>query len=198
MSGFYLIPPVSFLLIISLISVRIFALKKKGVKTSSGSNQKKSTGLYPLFLLIMILWIFEIIKPAFQISVSLLPDFISDFLIESTYLKIIGSIIIFLSLISLSFTLHHFGRSLRFGLDKNNLGKLITSGIFSISRNPFFISINLYFLGIAVLFPSPFFIVFLILSMIGTHFFILKEEKFMKECCGDEYEKYTQKVRRYF
>lgn len=198
MNGFYLFPPVGFLLIIALILGRIIALKKKGVKTSSDTNQKKSPILYPSFLLILLLWIFEMIKAAFQISFSVLPSFISNFLIESTCLIITGSVIISLGLISLGFTLHSFGKSLRFGLDKNNQGRLITNGIFSISRNPFFVSINLYFLGIAVIFPNLFFIGFFILSIVGTHFFILKEEKFMHENYGHEYQKYTQKVKRYF
>ncbi len=197
MNGFYFIPPVSFLLIILLIFSRILYLKKLGVKTSSSSDKKKSIHLYPLFLLIMLLWLYEMIRPAFQVSFSVLPNFIGNFIIESELLQISGVTIISLSIFSLFITLHNFGKSLRFGLDKNNMGKLITTGIFSISRNPFFISINLYFFGIAVLLPSPFFICFLIISIVATHFFILKEEKFMKECCGEEYQKYSQKVRRY-
>ncbi|MGM0620026.1 MAG: methyltransferase family protein, partial [Bacteroidota bacterium] len=105
---------------------------------------------------------------------------------------------IFISLIFMALTLHHFKTSLRFGLNENNRGKLITTGIFSFSRNPFFFSIIIYFLGTALVFPNWFFIGFAVLAIVSIHLFILKEEKFMEEHFGESYLKYQQKVRRYF
>jgi protein-S-isoprenylcysteine O-methyltransferase Ste14 len=109
-----------------------------------------------------------------------------------------GVVITIMSLIIMLLTLLHFRNSLRFGLDENNRGKLITGGIFSISRNPFFTSLLLWFFGIALILPSPFFIGFALLAAVGIHFFILKEEKFMQRFYGVEYLEYRRKVRRYF
>jgi protein-S-isoprenylcysteine O-methyltransferase Ste14 len=199
MNGFEILPLLSFLILTSLISGRIIFLKRKGVKVSSGSGKKGKTTvfLYPVFLLILFLWIWEIAKPVFQVSVSILPKSIAHHLIESVFLKIAGVLVIFISLLLLTLTLFHFKKSLRFGMDEKNKGKLVTTGIFSVSRNPFFLSLDLYFLGIAVLLPNLFFIGFAVLTLVGIHFFILKEEKFMLKIYGTEYLNYARKVRRY-
>ena len=200
MNGFEIFPLASFLILIFLILGRVFFLKRKGVKVSSGSVKKiKSTVfLYPVFILILLLWVWEIAKPAFQISVSMLPESITHHLIESVFLKIAGILVISISLILLTLTLIHFKNSLRFGIDETNKGELKTTGIFAVSRNPFFLSLDLYFIGIAILLPNLFFIGFAVLALVGIHFFILKEEKFMQNVYGKEYDNYTKKVRRYF
>jgi len=89
-------------------------------------------------------------------------------------------------------------KSLRFGLDPNNLGELVTSGIFAFSRNPFFVSILFQFSGIALVYPTPYFVGIAVLSIIFIHIFILKEERFMLDNYGQEYKAYRKKVRRYF
>lgn len=200
MNGFEVFPIASFLVLVLLISGKIFLLKWKGVSVNQGvTNGKKSfLNYYYIFLLIVFLWLFEIVKPVFQIPFSLLPNIITTHIFNSLLLKISGALVLILALVLLTVTLIHFKTSLRFGLNDKQLGKLITTGIFSISRNPFFLSIDLYFLGIALLLPSVFFIGFSILAAIGIHFFILKEEKFMRKVYGAEYENYKQQVRRYF
>ena len=200
MKGFEIIPFLSFLILIFMISGRVVFLKRKGVKTSSARRKVVKTALfiYPVFLVIMLLWLWEILKPIFQISFSILPDTITQLLFHSDLIQVAGVVIIAMSLIIMLLTLLHFRNSLRFGLDENNCGKLISSGIFAISRNPFFTSLLLWFFGVALVFPSPFFIGFALLAAAGIHLFILKEEKFMQQFYGSEYLEYRRKVRRYF
>jgi protein-S-isoprenylcysteine O-methyltransferase Ste14 len=200
MNGFEIFPLVSFLILIFMILGRVVFLKRKGVKTSSSGRKAVKTSLfiYPVFLVIMLLWLWEISKPVFQISLSVLPETITQLLFHSDFIQVTGVLIIAMSLIIMLLTLLHFRNSLRFGLNENNRGKLITSGIFAISRNPFFASLLLWFFGIALVFPSPFFIGFALLAAAGIHFFILKEEKFMQRFYGAEYLEYRRNVRRYF
>ena len=200
MIGFEIIPFLSFLILIFMISGRVVFLKRKGVKTSSARRKVVKTALfiYPVFLVIMLLWLWEILKPIFQISFSILPETITQLLFHSDFIQVAGVVIIAMSLIIMLLTLLHFRNSLRFGLDENNCGKLISSGIFAISRNPFFTSLLLWFFGVALVFPSPFFIGFALLAAAGIHLFILKEEKFMQQFYGSEYLEYRRKVRRYF
>ena len=154
--------------------------------------------LYPIFILFLLLFVMELCRPFFPNSFYILPSLITTPVTDQLVLKIIGSGLIVISIISLLLTLIHFRKSLRFGMNSNNLGQLITSGVFLISRNPFFVSLELYFWGIAVQIPSPFFIGFALLATVSIHFFILKEEKFMRENYGEEYKKYANRVRRYF
>lgn len=200
MNGFKIFPLASFLILIILIYLRVVILKGKGVKVSSGSGKKTKAivFLYTVFLLILLLWVWEMMKRAFQINFSILPEKLTKPLIESISITIAGTILTGIALVLLTSALIHFKNSLRFGMDEENQGKLITTGVFSLSRNPFFLSLDLYFLGIAVLLPNLFFIGFAVLALVGIHFFILKEEKFMQNVYGNEYDNYTKKVRRYF
>jgi len=193
-------PLASFLLFVILIAGKTIILKKEGVPVSS--NSKKSAFVkyffYPIFLLIIALFISELIRPALKIEQSVLPEFIVQNLFNSISFKVFGSILIAISIIILFFTLRSFNKSLRFGMDSKNLGELITTGVFSISRNPFFISIIVYFTGISLFYPNLFFIAYTVLTIVSIHFFILKEEKFLQKNYGNEYENYTKSVRRYF
>jgi len=200
MTGFDIFPLASFIVLIFMISGRIILLKQKGIRVSSNAGKKNKPAffLYPLFLPLLLLWLFEITKPLFQFSCSVLPGSVTNLLTESAILKLSGVIVTVLAMTLLMLALSHFKNSLRFGLDKNNQGELITNGIFSHSRNPFFISINLYFAGIAMILPNLFLIGFTALSFTGIHFFILKEEKFLRKYYGKKYDDYMEKVRRYF
>ncbi len=191
------IPFLSFLLLSGILTGRIFSLKKRGIQTSSKQKGKKklSPFLLLLFGAVFLLWLFEIIQPAFKFTV--LPEILTQKIVESIYFQFSGTVLIILSLVILTITLIHFNTSIRFGLDKNNKGKLITNGIFSFSRNPFFLSLELYFLGVALVLPNVFLLVFTLAAFTGIHFFILKEEKFLHKNYGEEYRAYRQKTRRY-
>ena len=200
MNLFCLIPFESQLIITVLLLAKISWLNKKGVQVSSRTNKSKAVKiiLEPLFSLAIILWIYEICRTAFPDLSTVLPEVLTEELSSSTFLKIVGSALSFFSITAFATTLFHFKKSLRFGLFPNNRGQLITTGVFAVSRNPFFLSLELYFVGIALLIPSLFFIGFAVSAIVGIHFFILKEEKFLRENYGEEYEKYSKKVRRYF
>ena len=200
MEVFNFFPLASFLLFVIFIILKTIILKREGVPVSTSSKKSAFVKyiLYPIFLLIIILFISELVKPAFKISYSVLPEFITQNLFNSISLKVTGVLLIVAALIFLLFTLHSFNKSLRFGMDSKNLGKLITIGVFSISRNPFFVSIILLFIGIALIYGSPFLIIFAVLTIVSIHFFILKEEKFLQKYYGDEYNNYSKSVRRYF
>ena len=201
MQVFNAIPLTGFLFILVFLIIRIGFLKRKGIVVSKDSEKSKKSStllLYPGFAIILLVWLFEIIQPVFQLSFSVLPEVLSRQLSESVLLKFTGVILILLSLVLWTITLLHFKNSLRFGLDENNQDELITTGIFSLTRNPFFLSLDLYFVGVALILPSLFFISFAVLAIINIHFFILKEEKFLWKVYGDEYQKYMKRVRRYF
>lgn len=200
MRFFDVFPLVSFLVLGLIITLQITYLKKQGVPINS--NIKKSVFtkyiLYPIFMLVFIFSIFELIKPTLHIPLTILPDIVSKIIIESKIIQISGVLLITVSLFLMLLTLRSFKSSLRFGMDPNNLGKLKTNGIFSFSRNPFFISIELFFVGTVLIRPNLFWIVITSLTLVSIHFFILKEERFLVQNYGEEYLNYSKKVRRYF
>lgn len=185
-----------------LFCSRIFYSYRKYSKTSTFISAKKpilKTILTLIFLtLFFIVFLTELVFQSSFISFSFLPIFFRQQIIYSQILNSIGVGSIILSVLSIHFTLISFRSSLRFGLNPLHLGKLITTGIFSRSRNPFFASIILLFTGITFVFPTAFFIGITVLTVISIHLFILKEEKFMCKNYSEEYRKYRMKVRRYF
>ncbi len=198
MSFFNTLPFLSFLVLSGILIERILFLKKKGIQLYSKAGRKNTVRFFlPAFGLVFLLWLLEIIKPALCFSFSVLPEFLSDILIQNNLVRIIGTIFLVCALVLWTVTLIHFKNSLRFGLNSGNQGHLITSGIFSFSRNPFFLSLDIYFLGITLVFPNLFFIVFTIVAIISIHFFILKEERFLTRYYGEEYRNYRKKTSRY-
>jgi protein-S-isoprenylcysteine O-methyltransferase Ste14 len=193
-------PFVSFLFLATSLIVRIIYLRKKGIRVSSKSGEKPKflVLLYPVFGLLFLVWLAELANLAFQFSLSVLPEFLTKSLLNFQWLRYAGVILIFISLVFWVLTLLDFRYSLRFGLDGKNQGELITQGVFSQSRNPFFLSIDLFFAGLALFHTSLFFLVMVGLTLFSIHFFILKEEKFLRKHYGEAYQKYQEKVGRYF
>lgn len=77
------------------------------------------------------------------------------------------------------------------------LDKLITKGMYQISRNPIYVFIFIVTTGIAVLCTSYVMAIGLILYFLLQHSIIIEEEWFCKENFDDEYEKYKKRTRRY-
>ncbi len=192
------IPLIGYLLFCLQIIGNYLYLNKKG-----RLHVSKKPGLrrYISFLFLIsffLLYTAQLFFHARLVAFTLLPGFLGKTLFQSATLSITGVLILLLSIILIHLTLREFSTSLRFGLDPNNLGKLVTTGVFSHSRNPFFLSILLLFLGISLVIPNLFFWGVTALSLIAIHLFILKEERFMKLSYKDDYRVYCEKVRRYF
>jgi protein-S-isoprenylcysteine O-methyltransferase Ste14 len=192
--------PLAGLLIIALlVFMKVRALKKKGVQVSVKGAKKKPVFLfiYPVFLVLIVIWMIELITVTFNLQLSVLPSLLTQEIIFLNMLRAAGAAFIVFSVGLMLITLLHFKSSLRFGMSKNNQGELITTGIFSRTRNPFFLSIDLFFIGQAMVFPAPLFIAMAGLAIISIHLFILKEEKFLQVHYPDDYPTYVRKVRRY-
>lgn len=193
-------PLISTVLLSVILMVKIVWLKKQGMRPNRLNKHKSRSSILigVVFFLISALWLFEVARPAFNIEFSLLPQPLTALLFQNKEVQLVGAVFILLGLILWAITLLHFGKSLRFGLDENNRGKLVTSGIFSFSRNPFFLSLDICFAGIALVLPNAFFLGFALIAVVSIQLFVLKEENFMQENYGEEYRHYLQKTRRYF
>lgn len=75
---------------------------------------------------------------------------------------------------------------------------LVTSGPFSISRNPIYLGNTIITLGLTLLFQSFWYLLFGLLAAIITNEIVIKrEERHLLEMFGDAWENYTHKVRRW-
>jgi len=102
----------------------------------------------------------------------------------------IGLLVLFASLVS-------FGRSFRVGIDVDQPDKLVTTGIFAVSRNPIYVGFALVLVGQFLVFPNWVPLVYLAAGFLLFHRQVLREESFMRQHYSDEYAEYCRRVRRY-
>lgn len=77
--------------------------------------------------------------------------------------------------------------------------QIVTTGVFSLSRNPLYLGCVLILFGIALAFNTLWVLAALLLAFILCHYvLIVPEEKYLAAKFGDEYKEYTAAVRRWF
>ena len=112
-------------------------------------------------------------------------------------LQKIGWTLLVISLIVVWFSQSQMANSWRIGIDEDNKTKLVTNGVFSISRNPIFLGIIIANIGLFLVIPNAFTLLIISLSTISVNTQIRLEEEFLKREFGNEYIEYTKKVRRW-
>ncbi|WP_077405355.1 methyltransferase family protein [Cellulophaga omnivescoria] len=125
-----------------------------------------------------------------------------EYLLSFWYLKYpilqkIGWALLFLSLIVVWISQSQMSTSWRIGIDEENKTKLVTNGMFSISRNPIFLGIMIANIGLFLVIPNAFTLLITSLSTLSVNTQIRLEEEFLKREFGNEYIKYAEKVRRW-
>ena len=130
-----------------------------------------------LSILIMVLFLFMLVVPIF-IDITSKPVL----LILGFVFFTIGCIFILISYLNYFTT---------------PLGKLITKGMYKISRNPIYVFSLVAIIGIVVLCESFLLGFSLLIYSIIQHPIIKDEERFCENNFGEEYERYKKNTRRY-
>lgn len=112
--------------------------------------------------------------------------------------KVTGAVCCAVSLAFLYAAVKTLGDSWRAGIPSGEKPKLVTRGVYRISRNPAFLAFDLMYFGILVMFFNVVLLLFTVAAMIMLHVLILNEEKFLSELYGETYERYKEKTGRYF
>ena len=177
---------------------RSISLARKGtVVFRLGSGKKGFTAvLEKSFLIFFPLWLTEIYIHSLHLNLQFLPLALVNPLFHNS-IRLAGVTVILLSILIFSLALISFKSSWRVGLDTIAPGGLITTGIFSLSRNPVFFSMDLYFLGTFLIYNNMFFLLCFICIACGFHFQIRREESFLADRYGEGYRAYMTQVRRY-
>jgi len=87
--------------------------------------------------------------------------------------------------------------SWRVGVIEEQQTKLVTSGIYKYTRNPYFSSYLLMFLSYAVLLQNAVLLACFIVALILVHKMILKEEKYLYSVHGESFLAYKKVTPRY-
>ncbi len=188
------------LLYLTLTARSIMLYLKDGINPFVLGKGKKGfdTFLELLFIAGLLTWSYEIIAIIFNVDFHLIPIKPAyEIIYKNSLLDISGALLIIIGYVLFLLSLIAFGNSWRVGIDNSNPGKLATRGIYSITRNPIFLFMDLYFIGTALINMNMIFIGFAILTIPGIHYQILQEEKFLQKHYGSEYSEYKRSVRRY-
>lgn len=169
--------------------VKMISQRKQGISTDQlgkGKNGfvkfievtlKISTYVLPVIQIISILW---------YIGTS------------HIILRIIGCVITAVGVLAFIMSVAQMKDNWRAGVQREDKTNLVTTGIYSISRNPAFLGFDLMYMGILftffnwyLCFVTSFVLVFFHLQIVNV------EEEFLIEAFGEEYVQYKKKVCRY-
>jgi protein-S-isoprenylcysteine O-methyltransferase Ste14 len=145
----------------------------------------------------LVLWVIEVILHASHSHFDFAAERVHIALLHAPTIKILGEAIAVSGLVIFILAFFSFGDSWRIGIDRNTAGRLVTGGIFSISRNPIYVAFDLIFVAVFLMNGTWFFLIFALLAILAVHSQTLREEKFLAQRYGDEYERYRRRTPRY-
>lgn len=87
--------------------------------------------------------------------------------------------------------------SWRAGVEEGQRTRIVTAGVYRISRNPAFVGFDMIYLGTALSFSNFAAIFGAVLVIVLFHLQILEEEKLLPGIFGQEYLDYCKRTRRY-
>jgi len=182
---------IALILLISLVVGRGVMLRRRGTNPFVfGATDKSDFLLVPA----VAFFFYAILASVFSLP---FPKVLLTSFFPNQALGWIGIIICFASIVWFAFTLKAFGTSFRVGIDEKTEDKLITTGTFRVSRNPIYVAILAFILGMILIHTNLTACIALAFFSVMTYRQILREEKFLKIHYGQEYEEYCRKVRRY-
>jgi len=116
--------------------------------------------------------------------------------LENQSLKIVGLILIHLSLLWIGIAQFEMSTSWRIGIDEKNDTELVTIGIFSISRNPIFLGMIVSVLGLFLIIPNALTFFLTLSTYFVIQIQIRLEEEFLEKTHNTDYSNYKLKTKR--
>jgi protein-S-isoprenylcysteine O-methyltransferase Ste14 len=176
-------------LLLGTVLTRVLLLRSAGTQAMHfGNIDKKDFFIPPMALF----YFYTIFAAAFHWPVVSTQKFI-----DSSIIAWIGVGLCFTGVLVLILSLVSFGTSFRVGIDVDQPDALVTTGIFAISRNPIYVGFALVLIGQFLVFPNWVPLVYVVAGVLLFHRQVLREEHFLRQHYGHEYEEYCRRVRRY-
>ncbi len=176
-------------LLLGMVFTRVLLMKRRGIEAMQFGKTHKADFLIPPFALF---YFYLILAAAFHLPTVSRQEFF-----HSEILAWIGVLFCLAGLSLLLWSLISFGQSFRVGIDTEHPDKLVTTGVFSFSRNPIYTAFGSILFGQFLIFPNWLLLVYLVAGFWLFHRQVLREEDYLKEHYGKEYLEYCKRVRRY-
>jgi protein-S-isoprenylcysteine O-methyltransferase Ste14 len=176
-------------LVVGLVLSRVFMMRRRGIRAMRFGQLDKRDFLIPPFALFYFYLVFA---AAFGLPTVSRQEFF-----DSEVVAWIGVLFCLAGVVGLAWSLVSFGRSFRVGIDTEQPDKLITTGIFRLSRNPIYVAFAFVLIGQFLIFPNWILLAYPLPASWLVHRQVLLEEHYLKSHYGQEYADYCRRVRRY-
>ena len=114
-------------------------------------------------------------------------------------IRIVGIILTVAGVLAFILSVVQMKDNWRAGVQREEKTNLVTTGIYSVSRNPAFLGFDLMYIGILLSFFNWYLCVVTVFALVLFHLQIINvEEEFLAEAFGEEYLQYKRSVCRYF
>lgn len=117
--------------------------------------------------------------------------------LEITFIKGLGWSCLLVSLLWMLIAQAQMGASWRIGIDSANPTELVSKGLFSVSRNPIFLSTRLALLGFFLVAPNAVTLALLAAAEVVIQVQVRLEEKHLAGLHGSAYDQYLSEVPRW-
>jgi protein-S-isoprenylcysteine O-methyltransferase Ste14 len=111
--------------------------------------------------------------------------------------RIGGVLSMMTGLIVYAIALINLGDAWRIGNNQETPSKLVTHGIYKVSRNPIYLSLALLLIGTLLINGTLIFLILTILVILNLHYLILREEKLLSKIYGKAFSRYCGGTPRY-
>lgn len=175
-------------LLVMLVIIRTLQLKRLGIKAVQFGGKDKTDFLILPFAFLLFYIVFASAFGLPEIGAQLFDDTLTGWL---------GVIVCIMGILLFIYALNSFGKSFRVGLDEDHPGELVTTGAFSISRNPIYTAFGLVLAGIFLIIPNWIVLIYVFAGIWLFNRQILLEEQSLKGIYGEKYMEYCKKVRRF-
>ena len=169
----------------------------------------KQTGINPItfekndnahdyigFIMKVLIVLLFVAVLTYSISEKLYSYLVPISYLQTQTLTITGLALIHIALVWISFAQIQMSNSWRIGIDEKNKTKLVTEGIFSISRNPIFLGMIISVLGLFFIVPNALTFFLTITTYIIIQIQIRLEEEFLQKQHSQDYVSYKLKTKR--
>jgi protein-S-isoprenylcysteine O-methyltransferase Ste14 len=177
-------------LMLGMVWTRVLLMKRRGTNAMKFGNIDKKDFLILPFALF---YFYIVFAAAFGLPTVSRHEFV-----HSKVVSWVGASFCLAGLLLLLWSLISFGQSFRVGIDTDHPDKLITNGVFALSRNPIYVAFELILTGEFLVFATATFFIYIGGSVWLFHRQVLREEEYLKKHYGGEYLEYCSRVRRYF
>lgn len=172
-----------------LVLARVLFMSKHGIKALKFGDIDKRDFLILPFVLFYFYIVFSATFDFHNVR--------SYELFRSVIASRIGVLFCLSGLVLLIWSLVSFGRSFRVGIDTEHPDKLVTTGIFALSRNPVYVAFAFILIGEFLVFPNWMLLIYLGAAIWLFHRQVILEEEYLSKNYGREYVEYRNRVRRY-